>query len=68
MNRLSVDKPAGFGPWLNPPQAARYLGLPSLKALYQAVRRGQIPVHRFGKRLRFNRVELDRTLGIALDQ
>jgi excisionase family DNA binding protein len=49
-------------PWLTAEQAAAHLGLPSRKALYQAVRRGQIPVHRFGKRLRFNRAELDRAL------
>jgi excisionase family DNA binding protein len=49
-------------PWMTADQATLHLGLPSRKALYQAVRRGQIPVHRFGKRLRFNRVELDRAL------
>ncbi|HEX9506939.1 MAG TPA: helix-turn-helix domain-containing protein [Myxococcales bacterium] len=49
-------------PWMTAEQAAAHLGLPSRKALYQAVRRGQIPVHRFGKRLRFNRAELDRAL------
>jgi len=59
----SADAAIGFGPWLNPPQAARYLGLPSLKALYQAVRRGQIPAHRLGlKRLRFNKHELDKLM------
>lgn len=50
------------GPWLNPDQALVYLGLPSRKALYQAVRRGQIPAHRLGRRLRFNRRELDALL------
>ena len=49
-------------PWMTAEQAATHLGLPSRKALYQAVRRGQVPVHRFGKRLRFNRAELDRAL------
>jgi excisionase family DNA binding protein len=49
-------------PWMTAEQAAAHLGLPSRKALYQAVRRGQIPVHRFGKRLRFNRTELDSAL------
>lgn len=49
-------------PWMTADQAAAHLGLPSRKALYQAVRRGQVPVHRFGKRLRFNRAELDRAL------
>ena len=43
-------------------EAAAHLGLPSRKALYQAVRRGQVPVHRFGKRLRFSRTELDDAL------
>ena len=63
MDDLSFDKPTSFGPWLNPAQAARYLGLPSLKALYQAVSRGQIPAHRLGlKRLRFHKRELDELL------
>lgn len=51
------------GEWLGAGDAARYLGLPSRKALYQAVRRGQITVHRLGKRrMRFRRSELDRVL------
>jgi excisionase family DNA binding protein len=49
--------------WLGADQATRYLGFPSRKALYQAVRRGQVPVHRLGKRrMRFRRSELDRVL------
>jgi excisionase family DNA binding protein len=49
--------------WLGADQAARYLGLPSRKALYQAVRRGQVPVHRLGlRRMRFRRAELDQVL------
>jgi excisionase family DNA binding protein len=48
--------------WLNADQAARYLGFSSRKALYQAVRRGQIPGHRIGRRLRFNIVEIDERL------
>ena len=49
--------------WLGADQAARYLGLPSRKALYQAIRRRQIPVHRLGKRrMRFRRSELDQAL------
>jgi excisionase family DNA binding protein len=63
MNLASGDAGVTSGPWLNPPQAVRYLGLPSLKALYQAVRRGQIPAHRLGlKRLRFNKHELDKLM------
>ena len=49
-------------PWMTADEAAAHLGLPSRKALYQAVRRGQVPVHRFGKRLRFSRTELDDAL------
>jgi excisionase family DNA binding protein len=45
--------------WLDPDEAYRYLSLPTRKALYQAVRRGQLPAHRLGKRMRFNRAELD---------
>jgi excisionase family DNA binding protein len=50
-----------LSPWLTVEQAAAYLSL-SRKALYQAVRRGQLPVHRLGKRLRFRRDEIDRAL------
>lgn len=48
--------------WLTAMQAFQYLGLPSLRALYQAVRRGQVPAHRLGRRLRFDQGELDRAL------
>lgn len=49
--------------WLDVGAAVRYLALPSRKALYQAVRRGQIPMHRLGKRrMRFRRAELDQVL------
>ena len=49
--------------WITADEATRYLGFPSRKALYQAVRRGQIPSHRIGRRLRFNTNELDRFIG-----
>jgi excisionase family DNA binding protein len=49
--------------WLNASQAAAFLGLPTRKALYQAVRRGEVPVHRFGaKRMRFKKSELESLL------
>jgi len=52
--------------WLGAEQAVRYLGLPSRKALYQAVRRGQVPVHRLGaRRMRFRRSELDQALELG---
>ncbi|WP_242333389.1 helix-turn-helix domain-containing protein [Anaeromyxobacter sp. SG66] len=44
-------------------EAVTYLRLPSIRALYQAVRRGQVPVHRLGsRRMRFYRAELDALL------
>lgn len=48
--------------WLSADEAYRYLSLPSRKALYQAIRRGQVPVHRLGRRMRFNTAELDKLL------
>ena len=47
---------------LNPKEATAYLKLPSVRALYQAVRRGQVPVHRIGRRMRFLKAELDAVL------
>ena len=56
---------AAGGPWLTGEAAAVYLSL-SKKALYQAVRRGQVPVHRLGgKRMRFSQPELDQLLSAS---
>ncbi len=50
--------------WLTADEATAYLGLPTRKALYAAVARGQIPAHRLGRRrLRFRLDELDNLLG-----
>ncbi len=48
--------------WLTAGEAASYLGLPSRRALYMAIRRGQVPVHRLGRRMRFDARELDEAL------
>ncbi len=56
-NRSETD-----GVWLTASQAARYLGFPSRRALYMAIRRGQVPVHRLGRRMRFDARELDEAL------
>jgi excisionase family DNA binding protein len=48
--------------WLTANEAAAYLGLPSRRALYMAIRRGQVPVHRLGRRMRFSVRELDHAL------
>jgi excisionase family DNA binding protein len=54
----------GHEVWITADEATAHLGLPSRKALYAAVARGQVPAHRLGRRrLRFNRSELDSLLG-----
>jgi excisionase family DNA binding protein len=54
------EETAGGGNvWLNADQATTYLVLPSSRALYQAVRRGEVPAYRWGRRFRFRRQDLD---------
>ena len=49
--------------WIDADSAYVHLCMPSRRALYQAVRRGQVPAHRLGKRrMRFLRAELDQLL------
>ncbi len=50
--------------WFTVDEAVIYLGLRSRMALYQAVRRGQVRAHHFGRRLRFRRSELDEALAL----
>jgi excisionase family DNA binding protein len=50
--------------WLTVDEAMLYLGLRSRMAIYQAVRRGQVRAHHFGRRLRFRRSELDEALAL----
>jgi excisionase family DNA binding protein len=50
------------GPWLTAEEAAEYLRLPSVRALYKRVERGQVPAHRWGRLFRFRRPELDALL------
>ena len=45
-------------------EACDYLGLKSRGALYQRIRRGQVPAHRFGRSLRFVATELSKALGV----
>jgi excisionase family DNA binding protein len=56
---------ASVGEWLTAAEAAAYLRFPTVDALYQAVHRGQVPVHHLGRRLRFRRSELDTRLKAA---
>lgn len=51
--------------WLTAAEAAHHLGL-TRKGLYQAVRRGEVPVHRLGeRRMRFKRNELSRVMRVV---
>lgn len=57
------DRCRSASPWLTPAEAAAYVRLPTVKALYQAVRRGDFPCHRRSSRtMLFNRDELDAAL------
>ena len=62
MQNFSAEKffesPDQDNAWLNAQEAARYLRL-SENALRIQIFRGRIPVHRFGRRLRFRLSELD---------
>lgn len=48
--------------WMDAAEAAEYLRLRSVRALYDHVRRGRVPGHRLGRLLRFRRSELDAVL------
>ncbi len=64
LTELLAQRPAPkASEWLTSEEAMKYLSFPSIEALYQAVRRGQVPARRIGRRLRFHRAELDSVLG-----
>lgn len=63
MDDASGAGPAPATPWMTPEEAIVYLRLPTVRALYQAVRRGEIPCHRRARRtMVFHRGELDAAL------
>jgi len=47
--------------WLDVKQAAKYLSL-SDTAMRQAIRKGEVPVHRLGTRIRLSKAELNKLL------
>jgi len=58
----AIAKPAESAPrTISVPEAGRWLGL-GRNAAYEAARRGEIPVLRFGKRIRVSVVALERML------
>lgn len=58
-NIIDSANPAQEDKWLTAKQAASYLRLSSEKAVYERVRRGQIPAFRFGRYYRFRVSDLD---------
>lgn len=56
-----LDAPNVPDDLLTTEQAAEFLGM-SKGAVLQAVQRGSLPVHRLGRRLRFKRRELSKSL------
>lgn len=60
---MKTDRPRLNQDWLDATEAAEYLRLRSVRALYDHVRRGRVPAHRLGRLLRFHRLELDALLG-----
>lgn len=59
---LPTPTPRAHSPWLTSEEAQEYLRFKTPDALYRAVSRGRVPVHRLGRRLLFHRDELDALL------
>jgi len=60
--RPSPASGAGGGPWLTSQEAAQYLGLRTVQALYKRIERASVPrdaVRRWGRQFRFKREALD---------
>jgi excisionase family DNA binding protein len=51
--------------WMTAGEAADYLRLPSVGALYQRVARGQVKPLRLGRQMRFRRRDLDALMRAA---
>ncbi|ABC81236.1 helix-turn-helix domain-containing protein [Anaeromyxobacter dehalogenans] len=54
-----ANEPMRTPEWMTAAEAASYLRLPSVKALYTRVARGQVKALRLGRRMRFRRRDLD---------
>lgn len=61
MNALSAKTaaPKLASQWFTAEEAAEYLRIPTTKALYQRVARGQMKALRLGRQFRFRRGDLD---------
>ncbi|HVP69406.1 MAG TPA: excisionase family DNA-binding protein [Anaeromyxobacteraceae bacterium] len=66
VRRASARGSTSTGAWLTAQQAAEYLGLPSVRALYKRIERASVPaeaVRRWGRQFRFKREALDALMG-----
>jgi excisionase family DNA binding protein len=57
--REAANQPMRAPEWMTAAEAADYLRLPSVNALYQRVARGQVKALRLGRQMRFRRRDLD---------
>jgi excisionase family DNA binding protein len=63
----AANTPTTTGDWMTPVEAAGYLRLPSVNALYQRHARGQVKAYRLagGRVMRFRRRDLDALMEAA---
>jgi hypothetical protein len=57
--RRKQKKPTKKGPWLTAEQVRDYLGLGSVKAVYEATRAGKLVSYRWGHRVLYRQEEID---------
>ena len=61
----AANEPMTVREWMTAAEAADYLRLPSVNALYQRVARGQVKAQRLGRQMRFRRRDLDSLMRAA---
>jgi excisionase family DNA binding protein len=61
----AANQPMRALEWMTATEAADYLRLPSVNALYQRVARGQVKALRLGRQMRFRRRDLDALMRAA---
>jgi excisionase family DNA binding protein len=61
----AVNEPTRVHEWMTAAEAAEYLRLPTVNALYQRVARGQMSPLRLGRQMRFRRRDLDALMRAA---
>ena len=61
-------KPTKKGPWLTAGQVKDYLGLGTVKAIYEATRAGKLVSYRWGRRLLYRQEEIDEIISQGRDE